>query len=81
METKRQSVLISSLYGYSVSLNRVPIQEVEKMIEVHNKSISSNKFWDLVKTIILIKTAFFILLTSIIDANIILENDKKRTVT
>ena len=82
VEAKHQSVLISSLYGYSVSLNKVPIQEVEKMIEIHNKIISSNKCWNLVKTdVIPIKTAFFTLLTSIIDANIILENEKKRTVT
>ena len=52
------------------------------MIEVHNKIISTNKFWNLVKTdVILIKTAFFTLLTSMIDANVILRNEKKRTVT
>lgn len=82
MEVKRQSVLISSLYGYSVYLNTVPIQEVEKMIEVHNRITSCNKFWNLVNTdVITIKTAFFTLLTSMIDANVILENEKKRAVT
>ena len=82
MEAKRQSVLISSLCAYSVYLNKVPIQEVEKMIEIHNKIISSNKFWNLVKTdAIPIKTAFFTLLTSLIDANIISQNVKKKAVT
>ena len=82
MEAKRQSVLISSLYGYSFYLNKVPTQEVKKMIDIHNKIISSDKFWNLVKTdAIPIKTAFFTLLTSLIDANIISQSDKKRAVT
>ena len=82
MEAKRQSVLISSLYGYSFYLNKVPTQEVKKMIDIHNKIISSDKFWNLVKTdAIPIKTAFFTLLTSLIDANIISQNVKKRAVT
>ena len=52
------------------------------MIEIHNKIISSNKFWNLVKTdAIPIKTAFFTLLTSLIDANIISQNVKKKAVT
>ncbi|KAK1116403.1 hypothetical protein K0M31_019843 [Melipona bicolor] len=82
MEAKRQSVLISSLHGYSVYLNTVPIQEVEKMIELHNKIISSNNFWNLINTdVVPIKTAFFTLLTSMIDTNVMLQNEKKRTVT
>ena len=53
------------------------------MIEIHNKIISSNKFWNLIKTdAIPIKTVFFTVLTSMIEnANIILQNEKKRTVT
>ncbi|KAF3422392.1 LOW QUALITY PROTEIN: hypothetical protein E2986_12014 [Frieseomelitta varia] len=82
MEAKRQSVVISSLYGYSVYLNSVHIQEIEKMIELHNKITSSNKFWNLINTdAVPIKTAFFSLLTSMIDTNVILQNEKKRTVT
>ena len=83
IEAKYQRILISSLHGYSVYLKKVPIQEIEKMIEVHNKIISTNKFWNLIKTdAIPIKTAFFTVLTSMIEnADIILQNEKKRTVT
>ncbi|KOX73030.1 E3 ubiquitin-protein ligase listerin [Melipona quadrifasciata] len=83
IEAKHQRILTSSLHGYSVYLKKVPIQEIEKMIEVHNKITSSNKFWNLIKTdVIPIKTAFFTVLTSMIEnANIILQNEKKRTVT
>ncbi|KAK1131911.1 hypothetical protein K0M31_016058 [Melipona bicolor] len=83
IEAKHQRILTSSLHGYSVYLKKVPIQEIEKMIEVHNKITSSNKFWNLIKTdAIPIKTAFFTVLTSMIEnANIILQNEKKRTVT
>ncbi|KAF3428806.1 hypothetical protein E2986_11253 [Frieseomelitta varia] len=57
MEANRQSVLISSLYGYSV----------EKMIELNNKITSSNKFWNLNNTdAVPFKTAYFALLPSMI---------------
>ncbi|KOX71819.1 E3 ubiquitin-protein ligase listerin, partial [Melipona quadrifasciata] len=79
MKVKRQGVVISSLYAY-VYLNKVPTQEVEKIIEIHNKMISSNKFWNFVKTDA-IKTTSFTLLTSMIDANVILENGKKFLIT
>ena len=82
MEAKRHNVLISSLYGYSVYLNSVHIQEIENMIELHNKITSSNKFWNLINSdAVSVKTAFFSLLTSMIDSNVILQNKKKRTVT
>ena len=52
------------------------------MIELHNKITSSNKFWNLINTdAVPAKTAFFTLLTSLIDTNVILQNEKKRTVT
>ncbi|XP_043579866.1 E3 ubiquitin-protein ligase listerin [Bombus pyrosoma] len=83
MELKYQSVLISSLYGYSVYLKKVPIQKIEDMIDIHNKIINSNKFWKLAKNdSVPVKTAFFSVLTSMIDnANLLLQNEKKRTVT
>ena len=66
----------------SVYLNTVPIQKVEKMIELHNKITSSNKFQNLINIdAVPVKTAFFTLLTSMIDTNVILQNEKERTVT
>lgn len=83
MELKYQSVLISSLYGYSVYLKKVPIQKIEDVIDIHNKIINSNKFWKLAKNdSVPVKTAFFSVLTSTIEnANLLLQNEKKRTVT
>ncbi|XP_017758583.1 PREDICTED: E3 ubiquitin-protein ligase listerin [Eufriesea mexicana] len=83
METRYQRVLISSLQAYSVYLKKVPTQEIEKMIDIHSKIISNNKFWKLVRYDALrVKTAFFTVLTSMIgSANVLLENEKKRTVT
>lgn len=83
MELKYQSVLISSLYGYSVYLKKVPIQKIEDMIDFHNKIINSNKFWKLAKNdSVPVKTAFFSVLTSMIEnANLLLQNETKKTVT
>ncbi|XP_076766423.1 E3 ubiquitin-protein ligase listerin [Xylocopa sonorina] len=83
IETKYQRILIASLQGYSVYLKKVPVQEIEKMIDIHRKIINNNKFWKLAKHDVLpVKTAFFNVLTSIIDnANMLLQDEKKRTVT
>ncbi|KOC69982.1 E3 ubiquitin-protein ligase listerin [Habropoda laboriosa] len=83
MEAKYQRVLIASLLGYSVYLKKVPTQEIERMVDIHNKIISSNKFWKLVKYDALpVKTAFFNVLTSIIEnATVLLQDEKKRAVT
>lgn len=80
MELKYQSVLISSLYGYSVYLKKVPIQKIEDMIDIHNKIINNNKFWKLAKNdSVPVKTAFFSVLTSMIEnANLLLQNEKKK---
>ncbi|KAF7402902.1 hypothetical protein HZH66_005169 [Vespula vulgaris] len=83
METKYQKVLVASLHSYSYYFKKVPFQEVEKTIEIHQKIISNIKFWKLAKHNALpIKTAFFTALTSIIEnADALIQNDKKRTVT
>ncbi|CAK9795315.1 E3 ubiquitin-protein ligase listerin [Anthophora quadrimaculata] len=83
MEAKYQRVLVASLLGYSVYLKKVPIQEIEKMVDIHNKITSSNKFWKLVKYDTLpVKIAFFNVLTSLIEnASVLLQDEKKRTVT
>ncbi|KAF3419773.1 hypothetical protein E2986_12009 [Frieseomelitta varia] len=61
---------------------KIPIQKVEKMIELNNKITSSNKLWNLNNTdAVPFKTAYFALLPSMIDINVILQNEKKRTVT
>ncbi|KZC08965.1 E3 ubiquitin-protein ligase listerin [Dufourea novaeangliae] len=83
MEAKYQRVLVASLQGYSFYLKKVPVEEIEKMVDIHRKIISNNKFWKLVKYDVLpVKTAFFNVLTSVIEnANILLQEEKKRTVT
>ncbi|KAK2580762.1 hypothetical protein KPH14_011385 [Odynerus spinipes] len=83
MEAKYQKVLVASLQSYSYYFKKVPIQEVEKTIEIHQKIISSSKFWKLAKHDALpIKTAFFNVLTSIIEnAEVLIKGEKKRTVT
>lgn len=83
MDTKYHRVLIASLLGYSSYLKTVPTREIEKVIEIHSKIISSSKFWKLVKyNVSPIKIAFFNALTSIIEnADILLQNEKKRAVT
>ncbi|XP_034174521.2 E3 ubiquitin-protein ligase listerin [Osmia lignaria lignaria] len=83
METKYQRVLVASLQGYSVFLRKVPLKEIEKMIDIHRKIISNNKFWKLVKyDAFPVKTAFFNVLTSIIEnADMLLQDEKKKAVT
>ncbi|XP_076673514.1 E3 ubiquitin-protein ligase listerin [Andrena cerasifolii] len=83
MDTKYHRLLIASLLGYSSYLKAVPTEEIEKVIEIHRKILSSSKFWKLVKyNVIPIKIAFFNALTSIIEnAHILLQNEKKRAVT
>lgn len=83
METKYQRVLVASLQGYSVFLRKVPLKEIEKMIDIHRKIISNNKFWKLVKyDAYPVKTAFFNVLTSIIEnADMLLQDEKKKVVT
>ncbi|XP_053980359.1 E3 ubiquitin-protein ligase listerin-like [Hylaeus volcanicus] len=83
MEAKYQRVLITSLQGYSFYLKKVPVQEIEKMIDIHRKIISNSKFWKLVKYDALpVKTAFFNVLTSMNENTVILlQEEKKRTVT
>lgn len=83
METKYQKVLVASLHGYSYYFKKVSFQEIEKTVEIHHKLISNIKFWKLAKHNALpIKTAFFTVLTSIIEnANILIQNEKKRTIT
>ncbi|XP_076296975.1 E3 ubiquitin-protein ligase listerin [Lasioglossum baleicum] len=83
MEAKYQRVLIASLQGYSSYLRKVPTEEIEKMSDIHYKIVRNSKFWKLVKYDALpVKTAFFNVLTSLIDnASILLQDEKKRAVT
>lgn len=83
MEAKYQKVLVASLQSYSYYFKKVPFQEVEKTITIHHKIISNSKFWKLAKHSALpIKTAFFNVLTSIIEnADVLIQDEKKRTVT
>ncbi|XP_031845099.2 E3 ubiquitin-protein ligase listerin [Nomia melanderi] len=83
MEAKYQRVLIASLQGYSSYLKKVPSEEIEKTTDIHYKIIRNSKFWKLVKyDALAVKTAFFNVLTSMIEnATILLQEEKKRTVT
>ncbi|KYN18118.1 hypothetical protein ALC57_09628 [Trachymyrmex cornetzi] len=83
MEAKYERVLVANLQGYNCYFKKVPLDEIDKTLEIHNKILSSSRFWKLAKHDALpIKTAFFNVLTSIMEnAGKLLENEKKRTVT
>lgn len=83
MEAKYQRVLIANLQGYSCYFKKVPLHEIDKTLEIHNKILNNSKFWKLAKHDALpIKTAFFNVLTSIMEnADKLLQNEKKRTLT
>lgn len=83
MEARYQRVLVSSLQGYCLYLKKVPSHQIEKTINIHQKIISNNKFWKLAKyDAPLIKTAFFNVLTSMIEhASQLLKDEKKKTMT
>jgi len=83
MEAKYERVLAANLQGYSCYFKKVPLDEIDKTLEIHNKILSSSKFWKLARHDALpIKTAFFNVLTSIMEnAGKLLQNEKKRTVT
>jgi len=83
MEAKYERVLIANLQGYSSYFKKVPFHEIDKTLEIHNKILSSSKFWKLAKhDALLVRTSFFNVLTSIMEnADKLLQNEKKRTVT
>ncbi|KYN02241.1 hypothetical protein ALC62_07025 [Cyphomyrmex costatus] len=83
MEAIYERVLTANLYGYNGYFKKVPLDEIDKTLEIHDKILSSSRFWKLAKHDSLpIKTAFFNVLTSIMEnAEKLLENEKKRTVT
>lgn len=83
MEAKYQRVLATNLQGYNYYFKKVPLQEIEKTIEIHNKILSSSQFWKLAKhDTPSIKIAFFNVLTSVMEnAEKLLQNEKKRTLT
>lgn len=83
MEAKYERVLAANLQGYNYYFKKVPLHEIDKILEIHNKILSSSRFWKLARHDALpIKTAFFNVLTSIMEnAEKLLQNEKKRTVT
>ncbi|XP_070157652.1 E3 ubiquitin-protein ligase listerin isoform X3 [Polyergus mexicanus] len=83
MEAKYQRILVANLQGYSCYFNKVPLHEIDKILEIHNKILNNSKFWKLAKHDALpVKTAFFNVLTSIMEnAEKLLQNEKKRTLT
>lgn len=83
MEAKYERVLAANLQGYSYYFRKVPLEEIDKTLEIHSKILSSSRFWKLARHDALpIKTAFFNVLTSIMEnAEKLLQNEKKRTVT
>ncbi|XP_011861623.1 PREDICTED: E3 ubiquitin-protein ligase listerin-like [Vollenhovia emeryi] len=83
MEAKYERVLTANLQAYSCYFKKVPLDEIDKTLEIHTKILSSSRFWKLAKHDALpIRTAFFNVLTSIMENAVkLLEGDKKRTVT
>ncbi|XP_036139185.1 uncharacterized protein LOC105831366 isoform X2 [Monomorium pharaonis] len=80
MEAKYERVLTANLQGYSYYFKKVPLVEIDKTLEIHNKILSSSRFWKLAKHDALpIRTAFFNVLAAIMDnAGKLLQNEKKR---
>ncbi|KAF7990662.1 hypothetical protein HCN44_000467 [Aphidius gifuensis] len=83
LETKYQRILICSLQSYSYYHKRIPPQQIEKTMHIHQQIISNTKFWKLSKhENTLIKTAFFNVLSSIINtATSLINDEKKRAMT
>lgn len=83
METKYHRVLVSNLQAYSSYLKKIPSSEIENTSSIHEKILTSSRFWKLAKHDVLpIKTAFFNVLTSIMEnAEHLLKNEKKRVMT
>ena len=84
LEAKYQRVLVASLLGYSSYLKKVPVEKIEKEKEqLHKQLLSNAKFWKLAKhESVLVRTAFFNLLASIIEnATMLLDDEKKRAMT
>lgn len=77
-------VLAANMQAYSFYFRKVPRQEVEKTAEIHNKILSSSKFWNLYShhDSLPVRTAFFNILSSVIEnAEDLLKNEKRRTMT
>ncbi|XP_012276738.1 E3 ubiquitin-protein ligase listerin [Orussus abietinus] len=83
MDARYHRLLIASLQGYCLYLTKVPLHQVEKTLNIQEKITSNNKFWKLAKhEVLLIETAFFNVLTLIIDrANKLIKHQKKKTMT
>ncbi|CAL1683944.1 unnamed protein product [Lasius platythorax] len=83
MEAKYQRILVANLQGYSCYFKKVPFHKMDNTLEIHNEILSNSKFWKLAKHDALpIRIAFFNVLTSIMEnAEKLLQNEKKRTMT
>lgn len=81
MENRYHTILITNLHGYSTYFKKVPSHEIDKTVEIHNKILSSARFWKLAKhDAWSIKVAFLNALTSIMQyAEKLLDNEKERT--
>ncbi|XP_046596991.1 E3 ubiquitin-protein ligase listerin isoform X1 [Neodiprion lecontei] len=83
MDMRYQRLLISSLQGYSLYLKTISPQQIEKVAKIHDKILSHNKFWKLVKhEIPLVRAGFFNVLASMIQhAEELYKNEKKKLIT
>lgn len=65
-EAKHQRVLISSLQGYALYLQKVPTDEIEKQVELNTKILSNSKFWKLGKhKVAPIRSSWFNVITTV----------------
>lgn len=65
-EAKYQRVLISSLQGYTLYLNAVSLEHIEKQVDSNLKIISHAKFWKLAKhKVATIRSAWFGVITAL----------------
>jgi hypothetical protein len=60
MEAKYQRIVVSSLQGYALYLQKLPAEHLQAAHEANKKLIASKKFWNLSKhTSALIRNAWF----------------------
>ncbi|XP_020284026.1 E3 ubiquitin-protein ligase listerin [Pseudomyrmex gracilis] len=77
-------LLATNMQAYSFYFRKVPRQEIDKTVEIHNKILSSFRFWNLYSQhdLLSVRIAFFNVLSSVLEnAEHLLENEKRRTIT
>lgn len=81
-EARYQRIVISSLHGYSLYLNKVPAEDVAKAIDLNLKIVSNSKFWKIPKQLNpSVKAAWFSIITAMCHKSVpLVEKEKSHIV-